>query len=69
MYLLGGNGNDIIYNPYLRYGTTVASGGGDKDIIRFDTYDSVDNYQSDNSPVYIFGDWGYGPEDDPFILD
>ena len=44
MYLLGGNGNDIIYNPYLRYGTTVASGGGDKDIIRFDTYDSVDNY-------------------------
>ena len=65
-YLHGGNGDDTIYTPYGGFAPIIVEGGGGKDTIRFDTYESVESHAINRSPVSIFGDWGYGPEDDPF---
>ena len=47
----------------------MASGGGGKDLIKFDIFDDLGTpHVPNNGPVYLFGDWGYGPEDDPYNL-
>ena len=66
---MGGNGRDTIYAPYLPGGPVVASGGGGKDLIKFDIFDDLATpHVPNNAPVLLFGDWGYGPEDDPYNI-
>ena len=66
---MGGNGRDTIYAPYFPNDSVVASGGGGKDLIKFDIFDDLATpHVPNNGIVYLFGDWGYGPEDDPYDL-
>ena len=62
----GGNGDDSLYGAYgtFGFGQDILGQGG-KDLIRHDIYKGAPLFRTDAADLFIWGDWAYGPEDDP----
>ena len=63
--IYGGNGDDSIYGSYVtRNHEQVLAGEGGKDYISTAVWGS--DTETFTRGTIVFGDWGYGPEDNPY---
>ena len=60
--MYGGNGDDFMYGAYKALADQIIAGQGGKDTIRTDIYKDAQNLKR----TLVFGDWGYGPEEDRY---
>ena len=65
---LGGNGNDTFYGAHSPQSNTEIRyvGQGGKDEFQLDFQGDTGRFRS---VQLVWGDWGYGPEDDPYNKD